>query len=359
MFYELAEKALELEKSGEHVIRLNVGDTNLPTPQCAVEAAIASIKSTNLGYGQAAGILELREKIAEREQCDIKNVAVGPGSKHLIYGLLTVLAKGCTVTFPSPSWPAYELACGQLNIKTRKIESTMENEWQVEQANVAGASDLQCSNHDILILCNPLNPTSTIYRESCLNAMLEEAQRKGKHVILDEAYKGLAFGQIPKYENAIRVRSFSKEFNMENWRIGYVIAPESVVQKLLSFLHTTTTCEPVFVQMAALACLENERELLTMHRKIWEERSEVTTRALEKIDFKFVKPEAGIYVFAQHEKIKDSEKFALDLLEKEHVAVAPGTSFGSYKKFIRICVNQDTCTLKSAVERIGAYLAAL
>src|SRR5512137_1267656 len=102
MFYELAEKALALEKAGRKVTRLNVGDTNLPTPERAIEAGLNRMRQMKSGYGSSAGLPELRERIAAREGCDTKNVVIGPGSKHLLFGLMSVLCKrGDTVAFPS------------------------------------------------------------------------------------------------------------------------------------------------------------------------------------------------------------------------------------------------------------------
>ncbi len=100
-FYELAEKALKLEREGKKIIRLNVGDTNLPAPECAVDAIVKNIKGKT-NYGSSAGTQKLREQIAEREGCDVKNVVVTPGSKHSIYGLLSIIAKkGDKISIPT------------------------------------------------------------------------------------------------------------------------------------------------------------------------------------------------------------------------------------------------------------------
>ncbi|MFH0885317.1 MAG: pyridoxal phosphate-dependent aminotransferase [Candidatus Micrarchaeota archaeon] len=350
-FYELAERALSLERSGKKVIRLNVGDTNLPTPQCAIEAALISLRKSKSGYGSSAGLPELRQKIAEREGCGIKNVVVGPGSKHLLYGLMSTLCKkGDKVAFPSPYWSAYSLACGQLGLKMGKMISTLGARWNFEPAEIGRAK--------MLLICNPLNPTSTVYPEELVYKAISDASRGGTHVVLDEAYKGLAFGKIPDYsgESVIRVRSFSKEFSMEGWRLGYAVAPEDVAKKLIAFNQITATCVAPFVQAAGIACLGNELALLAACKKAWLSRTEAAQKALSDAGFKFAKPEAGIYIFATHTAIRDSGAFALSLLEKEGIAVAPGTEFGNHKKFIRICVNQPEEVLKDAIGRIGTYL---
>jgi aspartate aminotransferase len=354
-FYELAEKALALERAGKRLIRLNVGDTNLPTPQAAIGAAAASIRGTKSGYVSSAGISALRERIAQREGCAIGNVVVGPGSKHLIFGLLSVLGKR-DVVFPSPHWPAYGLAAKQLKIKTRAIGTKMEDGWSFALPEL--------SEKDLFIICNPLNPTSTIYDSRLIEDSIAEAARKGAAIVLDEAYKGLAFKKIPRYGdrgdagkggNVIRVRSFSKEFNMEGWRLGYAIASEDISKKLIAFNQITSTCVAPFVQEAGIACLDHEKEVLEANRRVWLARSLAAQGALSEAGFAFAKPEAGIYVFATHPRMKDADGFTLRLLDEQGIAVSAGSDFGQ-RGFIRICVNQPEGTLREAIARMGELL---
>lgn len=343
MFYELAEKALALERSGRKIVRLNIGDTNLPAPQCAVDAAVSALHSQSSGYGPSAGLPELREAIAEREKCGMKNVVAGPGSKHLIFALLSVLAnKKRTVAFPAPYWPAYSLAAAQLGLKEAAVGTTLEKKWQFDSLPSA----------DVAIICNPLNPASTIYGDASVQKAIESAKENGTHVILDEAYRGIAFRKMPVFEGAVRVRSFSKEFNMENWRLGYLVAPEGIAAKVAKYNQITTTCLPPFVQKAGIACLEDEKELLAENTKIWKGRMAAVSKALKKAGFKFAQPQAGMYVFATHEGISDFGEYAMKLLDKG-VAVAPGSDFGGYNKFVRICANQPEDVLEKAVEKMG------
>jgi len=318
-FYELAEKALKLEREGKKIIRLNVGDTNLPAPECATHAAIEEIKKRNSDYVSSAGIMELKEKIAERENCGIENIIIGPGSKSMIYGLLKVLAeKGDKVNAPSPTWPAYGLLCKHLGLKMENIKTKLEDNWEY--------GELEDSK--VTIICNPLNPTSTVYKDKTIKQTIENS--KG-HVILDEAYKALAFDKVPAYEGAIRVRSFSK-----------------VIEKMLKFNQISITCVPPFIQKAGVACLENEAGLIEQNMRVWKSRSKAATKALADAGFKFALPQAGIYVFATHENISDADKFALEVLDNG-VAVAPGSAFGGHGKFFRICINQNEETLEEAI----------
>lgn len=349
MFYELAEKAMKMEASGKRVIRLNLGDTGLDTPACAIEAAIKSMREKKAKYVSAAGIAALREAVAKKEGCGVDNVVVGPGSKAILYGLFSILASsGDKVVFPSPYWPAYGMVCGQLGLRAVNARTTLESGWELGELPLEGAK--------VLLLCNPLNPTSTVYSPERIEEAIGEALGKGIQVILDEAYRELAFENVPSHSGAVRVRSFSKEFNMEGWRIGYAIAPEEIAKKLVKFNQITATCVPEFVQQAAIACLENGDEITSANREVWKKRAASASSALSKAGFRFCAPAAGIYAFATHPGIKDSGEYALRLLEGEGVAVAPGAPFGGYDDFVRICLNQPEEILEEAIEKMGKAL---
>jgi aspartate aminotransferase len=351
LFYELAEKALALEAAGKEIVRLNVGNTNLPTPKCAIEAAKKCLESKHGGgYGPSTGLPEFIDAIAEREGCEAENVVVGPGSKHLLFGLLSTLAKpGDTVCTPAPCYPAYPLACGQLMLKYETVRTTFQSGWQFSKLGPASK---------IAILCNPLNPSSTIYGPGLVQGAIEDAARRKSHVIIDEAYKGLSFDRIPVYngEHVIRVRSFSKEFSMEGYRLGYAIAPKAIAKKLLAFNQATITCVPRFIQEAGLACLKNESKLLSGARGIWRKRIDVAMSALEAEGFSFAKPQSAMYLFATHKKLRDADSFALKLLDRG-VAVAPGSSFGEYPQFVRICANQEENVMRGAIGKMGALVS--
>jgi len=148
------------------------------------------------------------------------------------------------------------------------------------------------------------------------------------------------------------VRSFSKEFNMENWRLGYVVAPAEIARKIVEYNQATATCVAPFVQHAGLACLENEKELLHANRKVWKTRMGAASKAMHAAGFEFAAPQAGMYIFARHDGIADSGEYAMKLLDKG-IAVAPGSAFGKYNGFIRICANQPEDVLENAIAKIG------
>lgn len=347
-FYEIIERAFERENAGLPLIRLNVGETSLPTPPEAIRAAEADFAAGKVGYGPAAGISEFRARIADREGVAPDEIIVGPGSKHLIYGLLSVLLKpGDTLLAPTPTWPAYFLMADQLGLKCNALKTAAADGWvfdldAIQQANA-------------VLICNPMNPTSTLYPDAFVTDVIERAQELGVPIIVDEAYRGLALRELPAFPGAIRVRTFSKEFRMEGWRLGYVVASPALIKRLTSFQQITTTCVPRFVQRAGMAVLEVEERIESENLKYCRTGIEQTCPYLESVGFTVVRPESGFYVFAQHPEIRDSSKLALDLID-QGVAISPGTAFGDYPDYIRLSLNRPPEALKEGLEIIANFL---
>jgi aspartate aminotransferase len=142
---------------------------------------------------------------------------------------------------------------------------------------------------------------------------------------------------------------------MEDYRLGYVVAAADLIKKLASFGQITITCVPKLIQMAGLACLEKEREILAARRDIWRQRVATGQELLSGIGFEFAPAQAGMYLFARHPKITDAVGFCERLLGKG-LALAPGISFGPYPQFFRFCLNQDEQTLGKAADIISGLL---
>lgn len=348
-FYEIVEKSFALERAGRQIVRLNIGDTNLPAPECATRAAIAALSRGRSGYGPAAGLPVLRERIARREGCGVENVVVGPGSKQILFALMSVLGRpGARVAIPSPAWPAYELIAKQLGMVPVTLPSSLATGWQYDLAPARGCS--------LFVVCNPLNPTSTLITPELMVSTVAEAKRSGGHLLIDEAYRGLAFEEVPRPDGAIRLRTFSKEFNMEGWRLGYAIAPADVIREVVRFNQISVTCVADFVQEAGAACLAEEEAILTRNRALWRERVDACAQALRRAGFELAYPQAGMYLFATHPDLQDADALALRLLDRG-VGVAPGSGFGDFPRFVRICANQEVGVLEDAIERMAAALA--
>ncbi|MDC0358804.1 pyridoxal phosphate-dependent aminotransferase [Oligoflexia bacterium] len=319
-FHELVNKTLKLQAAGQKLISLNLGKTNLDAPACAIKAVSQCIQQQRVSYGPPAGFPAFLEAVAKREDCAVDQIVVGPGSKYLLFALMsTILKKGDKVLIPSPLYPVYNMICEQLGLELVLHHTTLEDSWHF--------GDLSLDGIKLLLICNPLNPTSTIYPETSVLSVIAEAKSKGIPVVLDEAYKSLAFTPLPNYQDAMHIRSFSKEFNLEGWRLGYLVAPEDIAKRVTVFNQKVITCVPEFVQLAGQACLENEDRILKVNLACWKERLAFAQQAFSKLGFRFAEPQAGMYLFASHPEIKDVLGFTMRLLD-QGVAISPGEFFG-------------------------------
>jgi len=259
---------------------------------------------------------------------------------------MTLKEKISELVIPAPFWPAYILMADTLGIIVRVVETKLEEEWRIPELNLKPNS--------LILLCNPLNPTSTVLSACEVERVTKEAQSSSSLVMFDEAYRDLAFEPI-KTKGEIRIRSFSKEFNLEGWRLGYAVLPLELANKLTSLVHVTTSCVSSLIQKIGIACLENRKSILESHVSIWKTRLQTLTEGLREAGFQFIEPQAGMYVFATHPKIQSCEKFCSDALEKG-VSVSPGSGFGHYEKFVRISASVESEKLTKAVQIIKGVL---
>ncbi len=358
MLYEINEKALKLESEGKKIIRLNLGDPDLATPDEIIEAAYAAMKAGKTKYASAYGELKLREKIAELHGVKTENVVITPGSKWGIFATMYLMMRGGgNVIIPTPYWTAYDLTAKSLGAKTKLLRTEMENEWKVDLEKLEAMID---KDTRMIILNNPNNPTSKVIDAKTLDGIVEIANKRGVTILSDEVYSTIAFTEaksILEYNGGhkhILSNGFSKTFTMTGWRIGYIIANKLLVDNITKLNQITINNVPVFIQEAALKGLEMEKQLATTIKDEYQERAKMASKTLAKAGFLFTKPDAPFYVFPKRKGL-DSEKFTLDLLDKG-VAIAPGTSFGDYREHFRISLTAPREEIKTALDIISGAL---
>ncbi len=353
MLYEINEKALKLESQGKKIIRLNLGDPDLATPNVIIEAAYESMKRGKTKYSSSYGELPLREKLAKIHHVSSDNVVVTPGSKWGVFSTMYLLLKtGGNVIIPTPYWTAYDLIAKTIGAETRLLRTELEDNWQIDLGKL---EDMIDANTRMIILNNPNNPTSKVLEEEVLDGIVDIANQHGVAILSDEVYGTIAFTKtksILDYEtnNHILTTGFSKTFTMTGFRIGYIVASKELVNKITKLNQITINNVPVFIQEAALKALELEKQLATKIKHEYHERAKMASQKLRAVGLEFTEPQAPFYVFPKKRGL-DSEKFTLDLLDKG-VAVAPGTSFGDYREYFRISLTAPRDDIEIALDRI-------
>jgi aspartate aminotransferase len=352
MLYEINEKALKLESEGKKIIRLNIGDPDLATPNEIIEAAYAAMKKGKTKYSSAYGERNLREKLAEIHGVSADNVVITAGSKWGIFATMyLMLRNGGNVIIPTPYWTAYDLAAKSLGAQTKLLKTKLDSKWRIDLDKLENLIDKKTR---MIILNNPNNPTSKVMDQDVLDGIVEIANRKGVTILSDEVYGTISFVKTKSIldygGNHILSNGFSKTFTMTGWRIGYIIATKEFVDKMTRLNQITINNVPVFIQEAALKALELQKQLSTEIKEEYKERAKMASEKLSRTALEFTEPEAPFYVFPRKRGL-DSERFTLDLLDKG-VAVAPGTAFGDYREHFRISLTAPREEIEVGLDKI-------
>jgi aspartate aminotransferase len=356
MLYEINEKALKLESQGKKIIKLNLGDPDLATPNEIIEAAYESMKRGKTKYSSSYGELSLREKLAGIHGVSADNIVITPGSKWGVFSTMYLLLKsGGNVVIPTPYWTAYDLIAKTLGAETKLLKTELEDDWRIDLDKLERLIDEKTR---MIILNNPNNPTSKVMDNETLDRVVELANEKGVTILSDEVYGTISFVKtksILEYgNNHILTTGFSKTFTMTGWRIGYVIANRELIDRITKLNQITINNVPVFIQEAALKGLELQKQLATRIKNEYRERAEMASKQLAAAGLEFTKPQAPFYVFPRKRGL-DSERFTLELLDKG-VAVAPGTAFGDYREHFRISLTAPRDEIGTALDRICGAL---
>ncbi len=352
MLYEISEKALKLESEGKKIIKLNIGDPDLATPNEVIEAAYNAMKRGKTKYSSAYGEKRLREKLANIHGVSADNVLITPGSKWGVFSTMYLLLKnGGNVVIPTPYWTAYELTAKTLGAEIRLLKTELDDDWKIDLEKLESLIDKRTR---MIILNNPNNPTSKVMDEKVVDGIVQIANDKGIPILSDEVYANISFVKtksILDYSgNHVMVNSFSKMFTMTGWRIGYAVADKALVDKLGKLNQITINNVPVFIQEAALTALGLHDKLTKEIKEVYLERAELASQILSRAKLEFSKPDAPFYVFPRLRGL-DSERFTLNLLD-EGVVVAPGTAFGDYREHFRISLTAPRDDLRTGLNKI-------
>ena len=315
-----------------------------------MKAALAEVYDKGYGkYGHAKGITELRTALAgkwamqnETGWITEEQIMVCPGARFAVYlAITTLLNPGDEIIVIEPAWPAYKDCALNAGIKVRTIKTTLETKWEpsVEQINNAINE-----NTKMIVLNYPNNPTGKILQIELVESIMETAKKHDLYVLSDEIYSKYSNNSwmstmVWLYEKSIITQSFSKSHAMTGYRIGWVVAEPSIIEKMskLQALSLTNVSEPI--QYVALQALKVDTSENT---EIIKSRLDALVKSAKDIGLEFIKPDGAMYLFAKTKyKDFDATKFSEKLLE-HGVAIAPGEGFGDYKEFFRITAIDET-----------------
>jgi aspartate aminotransferase len=274
---------------------------------------------------------------------------VCPGARFAVYlAITTLLNPGDEIIVIEPAWPAYKDCALNAGIKVRTIKTTLETEWEPTTEQIDNAMN---ENTKMIVLNYPNNPTGKIIAKPTYHLLLQRAKQHDLYVLSDEIYSDYTFSglmdmSIRDYEKTIITQSFSKSHAMTGYRIGWVVAEPSIIEKMskLQALSLTNISEPI--QYAALQALKADT---SENSKIINSRLKALIKSAKDIGLEFIEPDGAMYLFAKTKhKNFDATKFSEKLLE-HGVAIAPGEGFGDYKEFFRITAIDETKLMEGMI----------
>jgi aspartate/methionine/tyrosine aminotransferase len=364
--------AKELERKGKKIIHMEVGEPDLDTPEHIKRAAEEALARGMTKYTPSAGLLELREAIAdhlkpEGIEASYKNVIVTPGAKHAIFCAMgAVLDPGDEVIIPSPCW-TYEAMVLMFGGKPVFVETKEGDDFKLKAKRVEKALTKKTR---MILLNYPNNPTGAVMRKEDLKEIADLAIDKKLWVLSDEIYDCLVYDgnhasimSLPGMEErTIYVNGFSKAYAMTGWRLGYAVAPYDLIAEMDKVQQASTSCAAGFVQAAGLAALQGPQDFVVKMREEYSRRRDVIVDGLNSIEgIKCNKPAGAFYAFPNIEKLgKSSLEFCELLLKEAGVAAVPGSGFGPYGEgHVRFSYATSMEDIKKAIELVKGLVEKL
>lgn len=337
---ELFKQAQALQAAGKDIISLGIGEPDFTAPPQVVEALQRAAQAGQSGYSPPAGIMPLREAIAQfyHDQfgatINPKRVIVTAGaSGALTLACAALVNAGGEVLMPDPSYPAnsnFVLAAGGV---PRLIPSSADKRFQLSAQDVAQHWTEATQG---VMVASPSNPTGTSIDPRELADLLAQVRARSGFAIVDEIYLGLSYEGQPRSaltldDDIIVINSFSKYFHMTGWRLGWMIVPEDMVAPVEKIAASLAICAPTLAQHAALACFTPDALRTFEHRReAFKQRRDYLLPEFDRLGLKVpVKPDGAFYIYADITDFgTDSATFSQRLLLEAGIAAVPGLDFG-------------------------------
>ena len=356
-----------MEKAGEDVISLSIGEPDFSPPECVKKACLTALEKDFTKYTHSQGLIGLREAIAEhylrRYQVSVHpdQVLVTSGSPPAFFLVFSsLLDPGDEVILSNPHYPCYSNFVEFFGGKPVYVRVREEDRFQYRQREVSK----KISKKTKAILINsPANPTGYLIPDETLSAL----SKLKPYLVSDEIYHGLVYegrerSALEFTDRAFVLSGFSKAYSMTGFRLGYVIAPKEFIRPMQKIQQNFAISVNPFVQMAGIAALKEGAADQERMRKAFAERRKVALTALSRIGLKPAsEPEGAFYIFVNvKEYTKDTYRFAFDCLKKAKVGITPGIDFGKGGEgYIRISYANSQEKIREGIRRLGSYLEGL
>ena len=354
------------------LIPLWAGEGDLPTPDFICEAATRSLAAGETFYTHQRGIPELRDALA-RYHARHYGIAPDPerfyvvasGMQAIVMAFALTLNEGDEVVIPTPSWPNSGAAADAAAATPVFVPMTPGPAgFTLDLDRLAAAITPKTR---AIFVNTPSNPTGWTATREELRAILALARRHGLWIVADEVYGRFFYGDAPRApsfhdvmeegDRILFVNTFSKNWAMTGWRIGWIEADPSLGQVIENLIQASTSGVAVFMQRAAVVALERGEGFVAHQIERARRGRDIVARLGDTGRVRLATPDGAFYQLFSVDGELDSRALIFRLIDEANVGLAPGTAFGpGAEAYVRLCFARSPESLSHAVERLTGWL---
>jgi len=357
------------------LLPLWVGEGDLSTPDFINKAAIEALSGGETFYTYQRGIPELRQALSDyyARHFDVSLpvehfYVTGSGMQAIQIAVQALTSPGDELVYLTPAWPNIAAALEIAGARSVGVQLTFEGgKWAVDLDRIAAAITPKTRG---LFINTPSNPTGWTATKDDLAAILALARKHDLWIMADEIYARYYFagGRAPSFldvmepdDKVMFVNSFSKNWSMTGWRVGWIVAPPQTGQVIENLIQYSTSGVAQFMQRGAVAALnEGDSFVQSNIDKARRSRDILCDALIATNRVETLKPDGALYAFLKIDGVTDSRKAAIDIVDKTGVGLAPGAAFGAGGElFLRACFLRDPAQIQMAADRLCDYILKL
>jgi len=361
---DVLEKAQELERMGERIIHLEVGEPDFDTPECVSEAGYRAICDGKTHYTHSLGLMELREGISEdywkkyRVTISPEQILVASGtSPAMLLVFSALLEPDDKIILSNPYYPCYPNIIRFVGGSPVFVDVMEEEGFQYLPEMIEEKLDARVKG---IIINSPSNPTGNVMAAERMARIAEFSP----FIISDEIYHGLVYkGEAHSIleftDHAFVINGFSKLYAMTGWRLGYLIAPKEFVRPMQKLQQNLFISASSFSQWGALVGLKEAQRDIERMKETYDRRRRFLIPRLKELGFGIkVEPTGAFYILANAKQFcQNSYQLAFDILKEAKVGVAPGIDFGTNAEgYLRFSYANSMENIEEGMNRLERYL---
>ena len=372
MFKVLA-KVQDLERQGRNIVHFEIGDPDFKTPNNIIDTTCKSLYDGETHYTSSMGLHDFRVGVCETTNIsrgfrpDIDQVLITPGANMVIYYAVRCLMElGDDVVLPNPYFPTYRSVIEFCGVNPVYVSLKEENEFRMDPNDLRSKMTHKTR---LIIINSPHNPCGSVMTRKELDAIYDIAEEYDVYLLADEIYSRMIYDSNHDFyspsqrdkckERTILTNGFSKAFAMTGWRLGAVIGPHEVIEKMGVMLQTTSSCVSPFIQRGGIEAIKGPQDEVQRMLNEYKSRRDMLVEGLNELPgVSCLKPGGAFYVFPNIRGTgMDDVTFADLMLNEANVSLLPGSNFGEAGSgYVRLCYATDRENILKGIERMKKCL---